>query len=551
MTPSFLTPKTPRKAVLLAAIGLAVAAAAWLLPVNLKSVSPALLKAGGEGTPTLADFGRQLVESEKIGPASLVLAAARRVGDPGAAALSRELDGLSAREPALVAWGGWDPSIDPVFNLRTPTGSTASTPVIGFFIPEGARADLLRSLSASGSLGVQELLDVRRLGETGRFVPATRPGGQPLDALVLLAAALYQDEHLSPELQRQVRMLAERSIAGRELGDLEPFFFDLLALARRLDWVQLSELLRRTESTQTVAEYAHLARVAPDQLPVFYAAALFTDSADRVASYVLQYGRAGTGDLSLALADGRGAAEQLLLRQVPVNRTAGPSLGAAAGIVLAHPEATLGLKYLGCLAGLFLLLRGLDGWIVSPGGASRSGSAPRLRAGVLATLLAALLVVGTEPYLLKAAPPSEFRLQLRLPVLVATSSSPPVHPSQTTTTMDPTTLISIGLFALIQVAMYLICLRKIAEIERQQVPATLKLRLMENEENLFDSGLYVGMMGTAAALVMQVLGILPPNLLAAYSSNLFGIVCVALVKIRHVRGFKRQLILEIQAAPAA
>jgi len=71
---------------------------------------------------------------------------------------------------------------------------------------------------------------------------------------------------------------------------------------------------------------------------------------------------------------------------------------------------------------------------------------------------------------------------------------------------------------------------------------------MENEENLFDSGLYVGMMGTAAALVLQVLGVIQPNLLAAYSSNLFGIVCVALVKIRHVRGLKRGLIIENDAA---
>ena len=40
------------------------------------------------------------------------------------------------------------------------------------------------------------------------------------------------------------------------------------------------------------------------------------------------------------------------------------------------------------------------------------------------------------------------------------------------------------------------------------------------------------------------------NLLAAYSSNLFGIVCVALVKIRHVRPYKRQLIIEIQQVAA-
>ena len=78
-----------------------------------------------------------------------------------------------------------------------------------------------------------------------------------------------------------------------------------------------------------------------------------------------------------------------------------------------------------------------------------------------------------------------------------------------------------------------------------------KLRLMENEENLFDSGLYVGMMGTAAALVLQVLGVIAPNLLAAYSSNLFGIVCVALVKIRHVRAFKRELILENESLARA
>ena len=67
----------------------------------------------------------------------------------------------------------------------------------------------------------------------------------------------------------------------------------------------------------------------------------------------------------------------------------------------------------------------------------------------------------------------------------------------------------------------------------------------------FDGGLYVGIGGTATALVLQVLGMIEPNLLAAYSSNLFGIVCVALVKIRHVRPYKRKLIMEIQAPASA
>jgi hypothetical protein len=112
--------------------------------------------------------------------------------------------------------------------------------------------------------------------------------------------------------------------------------------------------------------------------------------------------------------------------------------------------------------------------------------------------------------------------------------------------MDSSTLISIGFFAALQVAMYFTCLLKIREVARSSLPPLTKLRLMENEENLFDGGLYVGIGGTATALVLQVLGVIEPNLLAAYSSNLFGITCVALVKIRHVRPYKRTLILESQ-----
>jgi len=130
--------------------------------------------------------------------------------------------------------------------------------------------------------------------------------------------------------------------------------------------------------------------------------------------------------------------------------------------------------------------------------------------------------------------------------LAAPAATPATPPS----TMDISTILSIPLFAAIQVGMYFICLLKIAEIARQALPAATKLRLMENEENLFDGGLYIGIAGTATALVLQVLGLINANLLAAYSSNLFGIVCVALVKIRHVRPYKRQLIVEIQQ-PAA
>lgn len=526
-------------------VGLVIAAAAFVLPVNLKSVSPALLSAAGRGTPTLGAYGRDLVDVEKIGPAALVLAAAQATKDPRAPALASALEQYASRQPGLMAWGGWDPFLDPLFNIRADSGRKGSTPVITFMIPERARETLRTYLAKSGSMGVQSMMKLRELTKTGRFVPATRAGGQPLDALILLTGLVYQGGHLSAPLQRELRGLADLALEKKELGDLEPFFIDLLSLSRRLDWAQLTELLRRTDSAKTVSEYAHLARVAPDQLPLIYSAALFSDSADRVAAYLIEFGKAGLEDLTLALANGQGAVRQLLLQKVPVNRSGNMRVAAGAELALTHPQLMLAFKYIGFFVGVWLLLRGLDRWLVGPSGtALLPASFGRMKAGVLAIVFAMLLVVVSEPFLLKAAPPSEY--QLRLPVLVSVANSPVSPETEPVKTMDTSTLLSIGFFAALQVAMYLACLMKIREVARQPVSPLVKLRLMENEENLFDGGLYVGIGGTATALVLQVLGMIEPNLLAAYSSNLFGIVCVAMVKIRHVRPYKYRLIMEGQ-----
>jgi len=543
--------KTPPAAPALVFAGVVIAALAWLLPVSLKSVSRGLLRSAGAATPSVAAFGRDLVDSEKIGPALFFLQTAKAVGDPGAPALETAVDELSARQPALVAWGGWDASLDPLFNLRQKTTRTSSTPVLTFLVPESARDRVRAYLANSGSLGVQTILRTRDITSTGRFVPASRAGGQPLDALILLTGLLYQGEHLSPRLQREVRSLAEAAVQRNELGDLEGFYMDLLSLGRRLDWTQLAELVKRTDSVQTVSEYAHLARVAPDQLPFIYSAALLSNSSDRVSAYLIRFGKSGSEDLRLAISDGRGAVNLLLQRAVPVNRSPGPAMGAASALVLEHPRLMLAVKYAGYILGLFLLLRGLDIWVISPGGGPSAGPQQHVRAGVLAIVLSALLIVATEPFLLKAAPSSEYRVRLAIPMLATTATQTESAQTSKPVIMETSTLVSIGIFAALQVGMYMACLRKIREIETQDASPQLKLRLMENEENLFDSGLYVGMMGTAAALVLQVVGVIEPNLLAAYSSNLFGIICVALVKIRHVRGFKRRLILEGQRTAVA
>lgn len=95
---------TPLSRILPAAVGLAVAGAvvgitAWMLPVNLRSVSPALLKTAGAGTATVASLGRDLVDLERIGPASQLLAAAKTVNDPRAPALERAIEAFAVRQP--------------------------------------------------------------------------------------------------------------------------------------------------------------------------------------------------------------------------------------------------------------------------------------------------------------------------------------------------------------------------------------------------------------------------------------------------------------------
>lgn len=528
--------------------GLALLAVAWLLPVNVKSLNPALLREAGRDTQSAATFARELLELDRPGPAELVLETARAVNDPGAGAVRVIFEDYQKRHRDMIPWGGWDPALEPLLVGRTAASPAESTPVLKFLVTTQARDAMRKYLSVSRLPGVQALLKAGELTTTQRFVPATRPGGQPLDAVILLTAYLWQTEHLAPTLQREVRVLAETAVSTGQMGALEEFYLDILTLGKRLNWVQLSELLRTASNPRTVAQFAHLTRVAPEHLPAIYTAALMTKSADGVARYLIAFGKPGAENLRLALASGEGAVRQLVTRQAPVVQTAGGDFEFGAGFVLRNPEFALLGKYAAFLIGVFLLLRSIDLRLFFPEEKRLHGAFPHMGSGVLASILTFIFFVFSEPFLLKAAAATEYQFKLVVPILGQTAANVAKPISTNAPAMDIATILSITVFAALQVGMYVICLLKLAEVDRQSLPPGMKLKLVENEENLFDGGLYVGIAGTATALVLQVLGVIEANLLAAYSSNLFGIICVALVKIRHVRNYKRKLILETQQA---
>jgi hypothetical protein len=201
-------------------------------------------------------------------------------------------------------------------------------------------------------------------------------------------------------------------------------------------------------------------------------------------------------------------------------------------------------KYLGFAAGVWLAFRGLDRAVMGPLGRGAGRMLMHARGGVIALVFSGILFILSEPFLLRGNPPPDYQIIVSIPAL-NTIGQLQASPSAAAS-IDSSTIVTVVFFAALQVLVYLICLMKIREVERRDAPVLLKLRLMENEENLFDSGLYIGIGGTASALVLQVLGIIEPNLLAAYSSNLFGITCVALVKILHVRPYKKALILRAE-----
>lgn len=531
-------------------LGLGLLLTAWLLPVNVKSLNTALLREAGRDTPTVAQFGRSLLDLDKPGPAELALDAARKVGDPGAAGLATAYENYARNHRDMMPWGGWDVALEPLVAVRNAASDADSQPVLNFMVTQQARDNLRRYLAVSRLPGVQTLLKTADLTSTQRFVPARQPGGQPLDAVILLSAYLWQTERLSAGLQREVRGLAEAAVASGHMGELEDFYLDILTLGKRLNWIQLSELLRTTGNLGTVGQFAHLSRVAPEHLPVIYTSALLTKSADGVANYLIAFGQPGAENLQLALSFGEGAVKQLVQRQAPVSPGTSREFEFGAGFVLRHPELALLAKYAAFLAGIFLVLRAVDLRLFSSVEKTLRSAFPRMGGGLIAAILTFIFFVFSEPFLLKAAPISEYRIKLAIPVIGNTAPVAAATPS-TTPTMDISTILSITAFAALQLGMYVICLLKISEISKQALPAATKLELMQNEENLFDGGLYIGIAGTATALVLQVLGLIDANLLAAYSSNLFGIVCVALVKIRHVRPYKRQLIVETQQGIAA
>ncbi len=540
----------------------------WLLPVSWKSVHPVLLEFAGKGTPSVGQTAKTFLETGKTGPASILLEVAKSNREAGLEDLTSTLQKTLAGDPVQFVWGGRDQKMEMLFSTNTAALSSASNSLVRLFMSDGVREVVHPHLAASVAPGVQALLRTEQIEAYERFVPAMRPGGQALQATILLTTLLYGGEYFSPTAALEVKSAAELALNGQNIGELENIYYSVLVLGSRLNWAQITEVLPRFSNVGQLIEFSTLLNNHPDRQNLLYATAVMTENAGNVASFLLAFGESGFASLEQGSVAGEGAVRLLMERQVPVAAVPGGTLAAAAPFILKWPEYMLGLKYFLFVLGGIFLLRAWSALATTPSMDPRHGvfgvqdrldygiepvESPGwgifrffFRLGLIALVVGALTAM-SEPLFFRNFNPAKIQPGYRIaglsnsPVAKKTNETQPAH------VMEQTTLISILLFALLQIFVYMICLMKIREIDLQPISPTIKLRLMDNEENLFDGGLYVGIAGTAGALVMQVMQMIEANLLAAYASNLFGIMCVAMVKIGHVRAFKRQLILQMQA----
>lgn len=533
--------------------------AAWLTPAHWKAVDVTVVERAGEGSASLVEAGQALANTGRIGPAAVFLRAAEELDLPGRAALETALQRAVRSRPADAL------PMESLFGSQGgATGAIQGPPIGDTLMKRSVRQPLLEFLLASRRLGVHQLIRNRTLTNTVQFAPVASAAGQPFDAAIILAALLSRGDFLHLSLRDHLEGLAARANDGGEVQALETIYMDLLSLGRRLDWSQTTEFVRLIPDAGTLHTLVGAMRRDPERMPVVYVAVMLSGQPGDVAAYLEKHPQTGLQDLATSLRSGQGGVRELLradrrLYSSPVRLWLSerqPFAGYVSFILpicRVTPVLAALVRIVLFLAGAFCFGRALESAVQVEGDRRPSGALRRaqwLQTSIFAVIMAAFAWFFAEPYLISERPPMKFPLRLSLPGVGEAAAANFEHLMQPF--MNAATLAALFVFFTLQSVIYVWCLMKLAEIRRKPTTPATKLRLLENEEHLFDAGLYFGFVGTVVSLILVSLGVSGlngPSIMAAYSSTSFGIIFVSVLKIFHIRPLRRELILESEPQP--
>jgi hypothetical protein len=545
------------KSILYFMLGVVLLLFAVLTPAYLRSVDVGVLRVAG-GEPRLVSEGFSLLRLEKSGPADLFFQSAKLDSLQGTPELEETINLYRSQDPKGFQQGDSDAFVAQLLESH-PSDSDF---VLGWMVSTDLRQSILNHLEQSNRPGVREVLRNRSLQSLEVFYPVSSAGGQPFDSALLLVALLYQEDHLTAGFRREVEKLASEANRGMDTRHLEAVCLDMLSLSKRMNWGQLTSFMRKVESAPGLRTLTHHATRSDDMLAVVFSAAWFAESGDLLADYLRRFPETGPLDIQLGAANGQNAVRHLLRQQEPVfvsptrEWLRGLSILRSPAVQLSNlalrmPMIALLGKYLLYLFGGFFILKFL--YQIKPVSDQVTANMQVdgigfLRQQILALIFLVFMIILGEPFLAQDTKKVENPVSWRFPVM---QSALPEHVETIMDTkITQITILALVLFFLIQVSIYALCLVKLKEIKKQEARSHLKLRLLDNEENLFDAGLYLGLGGTVLSLVFLALDVVKPGLMAAYSSTLFGIIFVSALKIFHVRPYRRQLIVETDTEKA-
>ena len=469
---------------------------------------------------------------------------------------------LHTSRPSLALSGGPDRTLEEFLEIVPSSRFNANEipPVVSLILPRNERLALVNLLERTSNANVSALLNIRDLKGLIRLHPASHAAGAPYDTGVLTLALLIEGGHFDPAFASQIGDIANTAALGepRAIGAAEELVMATLSLGRQLDFRSLANLAAFTDSIGTWAEMATIFRAQPDRIPQLYTALHFQKGSHTLFNYLATHPETGNGDIDAALLSGPGSLDYLLDNSLPVYQPALIADKAISALEPFRPKAfaelavedrssALYLKFgLMLTAGLFFAFAMAAAW---RGSSEESEEISRMMPSVMARdlfiscVVAICLWIIFEPEILKS-PTEETDSGPRIEFAVASALESLQSPVKAMQDINQVTLLVLVLFFVIQLVIYCFCLIKLKEISKQSLSASMKLQLLENEENLFDFGLYVGLGGTVLSLILVAVGIVEASLMAAYASTLFGILFVAMLKVMHLRPYRRKLILE-------
>jgi hypothetical protein len=540
--------------------GLLLLACGLAVPAYLRAVDASVLREAGRRTPSLIQQGLALVGDNNLGAARLLLRAAQQEGVPRRQELGLAITNSAARHPSWDVWGGGDTGLERLFASDVGLPKAASEPFTEFAVQEDNRTIILELLGTSLQPAVQELMRCRTLTNTVLFPPAQSASGQALETAIGVCGLLLDRGHVSRALNKAILRLAEESNRGADPARLEQLLLDLMSLGQRLNWGQLVEFVGEIQDAETLRLLANFVRNNEGQVPVLFSAVQLTGEPAKVAAYAMNFGQTGFKDLGASLACSAGGVKELLRRNLRLHSSGfrerlaaqaplGAVLGGASQLCAQAPRLALTLKWLCYLAAGFLLAAALHfarppAPVLERPLEVRGFHVAREILFALGFLLVVLLL--SEPFLAQETQRVDLPFRLRLPMVgkVVPVGAPGIHG----TIMNRLSLLTLLLFFVLQALLYTASLFKLAEIRRQNITPRVKLKLLENEDHLFDAGLYLGFAGTIISLILVSMGVIQPSLMAAYSSTSFGIIFVSVFKIFNLRPLRRRLLLEAEAA---